>query len=298
MNLEKKLIDGNFKFQWKLIKNQENIKVRDRIPRYPILILTCMDPRIDVLRIFQLEPGDAFILRNAGNIITNDVLRSILIAIYEYDVKYVIILGHIDCGMTKIKLERLKRKLKPEVIKLICRVGQNPLTELRSFFKPFVDEFNNIKKQIKKLEEFRGIPSDVEITGMIYDVDTGWVFENDMIRDLKFRENFGQKYQDLLYVKRLQFVDFIETHENQIVNSGALISKKGEGVKIEIKDGNETQNRFINKRAHDTQNNQELELKEISLFEFPKVKVPKVILPKISVHIPKIYKRNKQESDI
>ena len=299
MNIVEKLINGNFQFQWKLIKDIENIDIQGKIPKYPVLILTCMDPRIDVHRIFQLEPGDVFVLRNAGNILTVDMIRSILIAIHEYNIKYIVVLGHLDCGMTKITLNRLKLKLLPASHEFICRAGHNPLVELRDFFEPFIDELENIKNQIKELKNFKGFPVDVEITGILYDIDTGWIFDYDMIRELKFIENFGKKYRDLLYMKRLNFVDFLEANENQIVNSGGLITKSGEGVKIEFNDVHGPQDPSINKKAHDNLINQENATYAIEkpLYKFPKIRIPKIILPKIKVNMPNIYKKNKQEGE-
>lgn len=300
---EKKVIEGNLKFQWKLNQESENINIHERIPKFPVLIITCMDPRIDIHRIFQLEPGDVFVLRNAGNLITNDMLRSILITIHEYNIKFIVILGHLDCGMTKIDIADLKARLYSKSLEFICRSGFNPLIELRNFFKPFIDELENVKNQIEILKKFQGIPSDIEITGMIYDVDTGWVFEYNILKDLKFIENFGKNYRNILYEKRLQFVDFIEAHENQIVNSGGLIEKSGDGIKIEGNDGIEVQNLLTHEKVNDTPNNQKLEENDQVLFEFPNVKVPKIILPKITIHIPKItiytpkiYRKDKQES--
>ena len=76
-----RLINGNNRYQWEILQENENIEKDHTIPKIPLLILTCMDSRIDVHRIFQLKPGDALVLRNAGNQYTEDVLRSILIAI-------------------------------------------------------------------------------------------------------------------------------------------------------------------------------------------------------------------------
>ncbi len=106
-----KLIEGNNQYQWEILDEKESIKIEGRIPKYPILILTCMDPRIDVHRIFQLNPGDIFVLRNAGNQYSEDMLRSILIAVHEYSVRYIIILGHLDCGMKKVNLDDLRNKI-------------------------------------------------------------------------------------------------------------------------------------------------------------------------------------------
>ena len=296
MDIRKMFINGNSQFQLKLIKDLEKIEIRGKIPKYPVLILTCMDPRIDIHRIFQLEPGDVLVLRNAGNIITNDILRSILIAIHEYNIKNVFILGHIDCGMTKIKLNNLKSKMLFESYKLICREGKNPMTEIRRFFKPFADEIINLRTQTEKLINFKGISHAVRISGFLYDVATGWIFDYETIKSLKIIENFKQKYRDLLHTKRLQFVDFIEANENQIVNSGGLITKSGEGVKIEFNEGIEAQIPSTNIQTDDDLVNQEIFPNGKQLFKFPMVNVPKIILPKIRVNMPNIYKKRKQGS--
>ena len=68
-----------------------------------------MDPRIDIHRIFQLEPGDVIVLRNAGNIFTQDMIRSLIIAIFKYKIKYIVILGHLDCD-ENYKFKRVKRE--------------------------------------------------------------------------------------------------------------------------------------------------------------------------------------------
>ena len=239
-----------------------------------------------------------FVLRNAGNIVTVDMIRSILIAVHEYNIKHIVILGHLDCGMTKINLKRLKLKLLPASQEFICREGHNPLTELRDFFEPFIDEMENIKNQIEELKNFKGIPGDVEITGMLYDVDTGWVFDYEMIKELKFVENFGKKYRDMLYMKRIEFVDFLDLNEDQIVNSGGLITKYGDGVKIEFTESKDAQIPSNSQKAKDELINQELNPHKNFLLNLPKIKVPRIILPKVKVNMPNLYKEKKIESEL
>ena len=137
IDIEKVLINGNLRYQRKISQGLENLEVNDKIPKYPVLILTCFDPRIDVHRIFQLNPGDIFVLRNAGNLYTQDTLRSILLTIYQYNIKYIIILGHLDCYMTKIKLLELKQKIPYEFFSYKSRENSDLFSEVRDFFKPF-----------------------------------------------------------------------------------------------------------------------------------------------------------------
>ncbi|MFX1313899.1 MAG: carbonic anhydrase, partial [Promethearchaeota archaeon] len=169
------LIVGNLKYKSKFIQEFEKEQIEDNYPKYPVLILTCMDPRINIHHIFQLNPGDVFILRNAGNIFTSDMMRSILLAIVNYKIKYIIILGHLDCGMKKINLTELRMKLPSKFLSQLSKNNINILSELNSFFVPFSNEIKNLLRQIKNLQTIQDLFPEIEITGMLYDTNTGWV---------------------------------------------------------------------------------------------------------------------------
>jgi carbonic anhydrase len=64
-------------------------------------VVACMDSRDPVEAMFGTHVGEMFVLRNAGNIISDDVVRGLLVAILEAGVKYVIVLGHSRCGMAQ-----------------------------------------------------------------------------------------------------------------------------------------------------------------------------------------------------
>src|SRR3954469_21806046 len=66
-----------------------------------LAVVTCMDSRIDPLGMLGLSPGDAKILRTAGARVTDDVLRSLVLAHYLLGVERVMVLAHTDCGMSK-----------------------------------------------------------------------------------------------------------------------------------------------------------------------------------------------------
>ena len=65
-----------------------------------LAVLTCMDSRIEPLAMLGLRPGDAKILRNAGARITDDVLRTLVLASYLLGVRRVMVITHTDCRMT------------------------------------------------------------------------------------------------------------------------------------------------------------------------------------------------------
>ena len=67
-------------------------------PARQLAVLTCMDVRIDPLRVLGLRPGDANVLRNAGALVTDDVLRSLRAAASALGVRRVAIMGHTDCA--------------------------------------------------------------------------------------------------------------------------------------------------------------------------------------------------------
>ena len=274
------LIQGNLRFQEKIKKDPNLIQNRD-IPRYPILILTCMDPRIDVYKIFQLNPGDAFILRNAGNIYTEDVLRSILIAIHEYKITHIFILGHLDCEMTKVSLESIFQKLEKHTMKHILGNYSNTFLGLQRYFRNFANEVKNIENQIIWFRDSKFLPSDLIINGMLYDPYSGWIFDFDEIQEHGLIENI-ENYKELVK-KKEDFFNFIQISEI-----------KTKGQKVEKKREQEIQGEpLIRDKLEDSR---VIKLKPEFLddlqLSFSKINLPKIYIPKIRVNIPRIYKNN------
>lgn len=304
-DIKQKLLEGNNKYQWRIVQETERITNRSKL-KYPTLILTCMDPRIDVHRIFQLEPGDVFVLKNAGNIFTEDVLRSIIIAIYEYNIKYIVILGHLDCGMTKVNLSKLRDKLSKPILKKVSRYATSLELSLQMYFKPFVDEIKNIKNQIEYLTE--ELPSFIKIAGFLYDPHSGWVFDLEELRRYSFTENFMRDYKKIIDNKKLKLIDYFESIEKEIVNEPSIettespepevqdISKKkaekAELIQDKLSFMDNTNIKGINilKEQEDFIKNYQIALQSIQ-----KIKPPKIYIPKIKVKIPKVYKMEKKK---
>ncbi|MFX1409632.1 MAG: carbonic anhydrase [Promethearchaeota archaeon] len=304
-DIEQMLINGNFKYQQKILQDIECLNIKDKIPKYPILILTCMDPRIDIYRIFQLNPGDVFILRNAGNQYTKDVLRSILIAIHEHNVKYLIILGHLDCRMTKINLNNLRRKLHILNGKYTSQYGQNLIYEIRDFFKPFTDEIRNLNKQIEIFQNLRDLPKDIQITGMLYDVNTGWVFEHKKFKAFISIESFMNIFKENMKNKHFELNDFLESNDYKIIDSGKSEQEIDTLASTNsISKENKIENRIEEKVEIDSNkiidqidicNIKEITYQKIrAIIKIPDVRIPKIRYPKINIYIPSI-KRNQNE---
>ncbi len=313
--IEDLLIEGNKKYQWKIVQEEETPKIDGPIPKYPVLILTCMDSRIDVHRIFQLKPGDVFVLRNAGNLYTEDVLRSVLIAIHEYNIKYILILGHIDCVLKKIRLGELKDKLNDSVIKKIGRYGTNFYLELQKFFKTFNDEIQNIENQLQKFRYAKELPTYIKIKGMLYAPYSGWVFEEKVFRKYSVYENFAKDYRKILKAKQFELIDYLEKIEDEIISGDVLkkleepeiIDEHGEVPQIEVEMNDQESFNFnvdaLEERKSKTSpfddHNFDFEQFQNKSIPMPKLQIPKIYIhiPKIKVYVPVLYKKQSLKSE-
>jgi len=284
--------NGNFKYRLKILKGLEIVDQNEKIPKYPVLILTCMDPRIDVHKIFQLDPGDVFVLRNAGNLVTSDTLRSILLAIYQYNINYIIILGHLDCGMTKINMLELRKKVPYEFYPQGLREGLDLFSEIKEFFKPFIDELKSIKQQLAYLKRLQVHKKELIIIGMIYDVETGWVFEYERFEEFVHVQDFRKQLNTILKEKKFQFDDFFESIKDGIVNrdeSGknkeeTVQLKKQEEDKIIHVDEKMKDNIISNANLNISERDDKLDTQTI----LPDIQLPKIHFPRVKIYIPKI----------
>jgi carbonic anhydrase len=288
--IENLLDEGNLKFQSKIIQNPELISFKNNVPKYPILFLTCMDPRIDIHQIFQLNPGDVFILGNAGNYYTLDMMRSILIAIYKYKIKYIIVLGHFDCGMTKVNINELRQKLPNEFLKRLSNNYSNLLSKLFDFFKPFDNEIRNILKQINDLQEIKQLFANVEIIGMLYDNRNGWIFKQEEFRDLLIKENHSKIYNGLLFEKNQQLSKYLNVNKNELEEESRDPVDEVKFNEINLQEGPFFQE--IEESSDTTIDNDEIqrsiEVKNV-LFQIkmPKIQIPKIYIPKVKLYKPK-----------
>ena len=269
------------RYQYKF-REQEEERIKINFPKYPVLILTCMDPRIDIHRIFQLKTGDVFVLRNAGNTHTLDTMRAILLAIANYNVKIIIVLGHLNCGMTKISLSDLRLKLPSKFLSRLTSDYSNLYSELKKFFKPFSNEIQNILEQIKRLETIKDLYPEIEITGMLYDIETGWIFKYKEINDLSIPENFFKRYKGKIEEKIQQLIQFKEEGNKEKELSEELFEeinvddrKKVEEFDIENNQNIKVQKPFLNEDTG-------------ILIKMPKVQVPTIYIPKLKIYKPNL----------
>ena len=135
------------------------------LPQARLVIVTCMDTRIDPLAIFGLEIGQAHVLRNAGARITPDVIRSLIKSINQLEVERVVILHHTDCGAAKIKLDSLRAAV-------TAATGNDPDGVE---FHLIADPEYALAEDVESVRTCPYLPVGTAVGGMMYDVHSGVV---------------------------------------------------------------------------------------------------------------------------
>jgi carbonic anhydrase len=135
-------------------------------PALRVAIVTCMDGRIDPARALGLGPGDAHVIRNAGGVITDDVLRSLSISQHELGTQEIMVIQHTDCGLMNFTDEEFARR-----------------RELSTGFRPewpagtFTGLDANVRASLKLVLDSPFIAHKSSVRGFVYEVETGRVRE-------------------------------------------------------------------------------------------------------------------------
>jgi carbonic anhydrase len=133
-------------------------------PARKLAVVACMDARLTVEQVLGLQTGEAHIIRNAGGIVTEDALRSLVISHHLLGTQEFIIINHTDCGMLTFKEEDLRTKLQQ---------ATGTAAVAPACFHAFGDLEGNVRQQIQKVRSHPWIPSHIPVRGFIYDVQTG-----------------------------------------------------------------------------------------------------------------------------
>jgi carbonic anhydrase len=136
-------------------------------PRLGLAVLTCMDTRLS-LPALGLRPQDAHVIRNAGGIVTDDALRSLLISHYILGTNEVMVVNHTDCGLMKETEEALHERIERQA-------GLPPNSPVR--FHAFTDPEDNVRVQLARLDAHSWIHSELTIRGFVFDVRTAHLRE-------------------------------------------------------------------------------------------------------------------------
>src|SRR5271168_356523 len=132
-------------------------------PARKLAVLTCMDTRLSI-RTLGLKTGDAHIIRNAGGIVTDDALRSLVISHYLLGTEEIMVINHTDCGLMLASEQDLRTQIQN-------RAGTAAISP--AFFYAFQNIEENVRHQLQKLRTHPWVPESVAVRGFVYDVSNG-----------------------------------------------------------------------------------------------------------------------------
>lgn len=131
-------------------------------PARGVAILTCMDTRLEPVAALGLATGDAHVIRNAGGRASADAIRSLVVSTQLLGTRTVLVVHHTGCGMAASE-EALRRA--------IAEASGRPVGELELL--AFEDLEQSVRDDVQRLRGCPLLPDDVEVGGLVHDVDTG-----------------------------------------------------------------------------------------------------------------------------
>jgi carbonic anhydrase len=130
-------------------------------PSRRLAIVTCMDSRLDVFAALGLHDGEAHVLRNAGGVITDDVIRSLAVSQRRLGTRMVMLIHHTDCGMAKLTDDGFRQELREAT-------GVAPAFAIESF----TDLDADVRQSVLRVRRSAFLPHRDAVRGFVYDVDT------------------------------------------------------------------------------------------------------------------------------
>jgi carbonic anhydrase len=131
-------------------------------PGKGVAVVACMDARLNVYALLGLREGEAHVIRNAGGVVTDDVIRSLTISQRLLGTSEVILIHHTDCGMLTFKDDAVKADIEAET-------GMRPPFALEAF--PDLDQ--DVRQSIARIKASPFIPRKDAVRGFVFDVGTG-----------------------------------------------------------------------------------------------------------------------------
>ena len=131
-------------------------------PAKRLAVVACMDARLDPQRLLGLSEGDAHVIRNAGGVVTDDVIRSLTISQRLLGTKEIALIHHTDCGMLGFRDDELKQRVLEDT-------GIRPPFA----FEAFSDLDDDVRQSIARIEASPFVPEKGGIRGFVYQVETG-----------------------------------------------------------------------------------------------------------------------------
>ena len=128
-------------------------------PSRRFAVVTCMDARLDPAGFLGLDEGDAHVIRNAGGLVNDETIRSLLISHHLLGTQEALVIGHTDCGMLTFTNDDVHEKLGPESENID--------------FQPFPDVAERVRQSVETIRGNPLLPDSFGATGFVYDVSSG-----------------------------------------------------------------------------------------------------------------------------
>ena len=157
MSVIDELLDNNTRYADTFSKGDAPLP-----PGRNLAILACMDARLDPHRMLGLEEGDAHVIRNAGGVVSDDAIRSIVISQRLLGTREIMLIHHTDCGMLTFRDDDVKDSIEADT-------GLRPSFALEAFG----DLDQDIRQSIARIKASPFVPNKDHIRGFVYDCATG-----------------------------------------------------------------------------------------------------------------------------
>jgi carbonic anhydrase len=131
-------------------------------PASGVAIVACMDARLNVYALLGLGEGDAHVIRNAGGVVTDDVIRSLVISQRLLGTTEIMLVHHSDCGMLSFTDDSFKAQIEADT-------GLRPPFALEAFR----DLEGDVRQSIARIRASPYLPHRKTVRGFIYEVDSG-----------------------------------------------------------------------------------------------------------------------------
>jgi carbonic anhydrase len=135
-------------------------------PRLRLAVIACMDSRLDLFGALGLEVGDAHLIRNAGGIPTDDVLRSLALSQRSLGTREVVVIHHTECGMDSFDDEAFRAELADTT-------GETPTWHVEGF----TDLYEDTRGSVEIVRNCVWIPHREDVRGFVFDVATAVLTE-------------------------------------------------------------------------------------------------------------------------
>lgn len=132
-------------------------------PSRQVVVVTCMDARLDPEAFLGLELGDAHVIRNAGGRVSDDALRSLVISQRLLGTNEVVVIHHTGCGMMSFENSDLREKIRSDLGADASSVD----------FLTFSDLDESVREDVRTIRRSELVPDDISVSGAVYEVETG-----------------------------------------------------------------------------------------------------------------------------